>query len=820
MIETILKLLSEFFKPLFLLDWATMSVSLFNVIVLTWLGLTVLLNSERRRWGVWLAGSGLLLGGAFFVAHTAMLGHGLRDVSAGMDFWWQVGWVPVVALPYAWYVVMLWYSGFWDDVAGEMRRRHRLLFGVATLMFVGLVLLFVFFNPLPSYTELVQLSFEPVKVGLTRLQLLAVFYPIYALLCIGLSLDVVVRPGPTGRVMGDLARRRARPWLAATSFVLVAVGVIVAWAIIWLVLGALDKTVASFYNEMEPLIYWFDLLTASLVAVAITLLGQAIVAYEIFTGKTLPRRGFVRQWRGALLLAVMYSAVVGASEARQEQPIVGSAGLLLTTVLMSVFFALFSWRSYAERERYIDSLRPFVTSQGLFDELLATTADGGRWTVDGGRRMIEAGNHNEDNPKSAIVNPQSDHSALHVSVLRPVHSAFMALCHEVLGVRAAYLVAVGPLSPLVGPPLTYPASVSAKLPPINEITSRLDSPQVMYLPVDPLRWGGAAWAVPLWSERGLIGVLLLGDKWDGGLFAQEEIEIARATGERLIDTQASAQLAGRLMHLQRQRLVESQVLDRRARRVLHDDVLPLLHTALLDLMSEEGRRMGEGRRTKDEGRKAVVPHTEVSTNGYGSRNPQSAIHNLSEAHHLISDLLRDMPSTAAPEIGRLGLVGALRKAVEEELAEAFDSVEWQVDPEAGNRLSDISPLAMEVVYYAAREAIRNSARYARPADSRQALHLKIALMWRDGLEILVEDDGIGIAPDRDEGRSTKDEGGSKADDGREVHANGVNGSSLKSGGGHGLALHSTMMAVVGGSLAVESAPGEYTRVVLSLPASS
>ncbi len=35
--------------------------------------------------------------------------------------------------------------------------------------------------------------------------------------------------------------------------------------------------------------------------------------------------------------------------------------------------------------------------------------------------------------------------------------------------------------------------------------------------------------------------------------------------------------------------------------------------------------------------------------------------------------------------------------------------------------------------------------------------------------------------------------------------------------GQGLALHGTLMAVVGGSLAVESAPGTYTRVVLALP---
>jgi len=46
--------------------------------------------------------------------------------------------------------------------------------------------------------------------------------------------------------------------------------------------------------------------------------------------------------------------------------------------------------------------------------------------------------------------------------------------------------------------------------------------------------GGAVWAVPLWSERGLIGALLLGEKRDGGLYTQEEIEIARATGERCV----------------------------------------------------------------------------------------------------------------------------------------------------------------------------------------------------------------------------------------------------------------------------------------------
>ncbi|NOX61425.1 MAG: hypothetical protein GXP42_05695 [Chloroflexi bacterium] len=41
----------------FLLNWATLAVSLFNTILFLWLGLTVLLNAEPRTGGAWLAGA-------------------------------------------------------------------------------------------------------------------------------------------------------------------------------------------------------------------------------------------------------------------------------------------------------------------------------------------------------------------------------------------------------------------------------------------------------------------------------------------------------------------------------------------------------------------------------------------------------------------------------------------------------------------------------------------------------------------------------------------------------------------------------------------
>ena len=96
-------------------------------------------------------------------------------------------------------------------------------------------------------------------------------------------------------------------------------------------------------------------------------------------------------------------------------------------------------------------------------------------------------------------------------------------------------------------------------------------------------------------------------------------------------------------------------------------------------------------------------------------------------------------------------------------------------------------LATEVAFYAAREALRNAAKHAHPIDPEDSLRLIITAGWKNGLEIIIEDNGVGpIVP--------------------------TAGSS-----GQGLILHSTMMAVVGGSLALESAPGLPTRVILRLP---
>ena len=708
---------------LFGLDWAIQAMSLFNVILLIWLGLTVLLNAERRTGGILLSGGGLLMGGAFFISHSALLSHDINVITSGQDFWWYLGWAPVVCLPLAWYGVMLWYAGFWEarqaEEAAARRLYHRHRFGFALTLLFGsfLVGLLFFARLLPSFSQL-ALSRAVGAASPWGIFPLAMIYPLYALLCMGLSLDALRRPGPSQRWLGELARRRAQPWLWTTSLLLLVVSLLVGWAMIWIVLS-LGRGV--FTIRMVTQIGVFDLIIAGIIGLAVMALGQAIVSYEIFTARTLPRNGLMQHWRRAVLLAVGYSVLVAWTLTARLEPIYS---LLLTTLLMTVFFAMLAWRSYAERERLMRHLRPFLVAPEVYPSILDT---------------------------------RGEDAAMDVS------ATFQSLCSEILETHQACLAPLGEMASLAGPAVLFPNQNLPEGLSLAPLAAEFHSPEEKGMPLDPLQHQGYIWAIPLWSERGLMGVLLLGEKRTEGLYSLEEIEIARAAGERLVDLKASAELARRLAILERQHLSQNQVMDQQARRVLHDETLPLVHTALLQLSGAAGQ--------------GAVESVEL----------------LTQVHRQLSDLLRSTAATLSPDVKHLGFLGALRQVVERDLAGALDRIDWQVEPSTETQIQRLRPLESEVLFFAAREALRNAARYGR-SENGEPLQVIIRMTGEAELRLIIEDNGNGMEPDAGKTAPT----------------------SAKSSG-QGLALHSAMMAVIGGSLSLDHAPGLFTRVTLSLP---
>lgn len=87
------------------------------------------------------------------------------------------------------------------------------MLGLLGLLYIG--------HGLPTFTDIAQLDLSgTITVG--GLPVLLVAYPVYMVACIMLAVDSLRRPAKSERFMGDIARRRAYPWLLAASLILLA----------------------------------------------------------------------------------------------------------------------------------------------------------------------------------------------------------------------------------------------------------------------------------------------------------------------------------------------------------------------------------------------------------------------------------------------------------------------------------------------------------------------------------------------------------------------------------------------------------------------
>jgi signal transduction histidine kinase len=698
------------------LDWTTLSVSIFNTIIMLWMGLMILLSSDKRTWGVWLAAGGLLVGSLFFVSHTAIIGQEISFFTPGTNFWWHVGWGPVVAAPFGWYIVMLWFSGYWENTISNLHIRHKAWLSVTIIYAVLLLILFIFLNPLSSLSPRTNIDYESGP-AFTGIPLLFIAYPVFIFICIALSMDTLIRPGPTGRFMGAQAREKAISWLVGASFILLVVAVLVGFTILWVLQNAQQSTVLpELYGNIAPTLGVMDLILSILIGAVVLLVGQAIVSYGIFTGKPLPRRVFKRQWIYAIIMSAIV-AITFAGSLQIELRMVYS--LLLAALLLGAFFAWITWRYLIERDIAIHQVRPILTSPKLLSMIM-----------------------------KQVGNIQADPDLL---------TSFQVLARDILEVDQALLVPREGLPSLEIKPLYYPVIIPT--PEINSdiLTQISKDSRGIGVPLQAVENSGFTWLVPLWSERGLNGMLFLGAKDDGSFISQEEIELGRAACERMLDIATSAELSNRLIKLQQLRFSEQSVIDQRPRRVLHDEVLPALHSAMLQISRSE-------------------------------ENKESTLL-LSNAHKMISNLLKEFPSAYSPQFEHIGLTQAIRKLTIEEFSPYFKKINYQWEENDETKLNVISQLKKEVIYYAAREAIRNSALHAIPITGEEKVTLTICVTTIADIKIVVQDNGCGVRKEKDP----------------------------SSGSGQGLAIHSTLMELIGGRLSVETEPGSFTRVSLTCP---
>jgi signal transduction histidine kinase len=253
------------------------------------------------------------------------------------------------------------------------------------------------------------------------------------------------------------------------------------------------------------------------------------------------------------------------------------------------------------------------------------------------------------------------------------------------------------------------------------------------------------------------------------------MDLAQVCGQRILDTLRDHEAMLTVASLLRRRIVDVKLLGAQQRRVLHDEILPMLHLALLRMETLRAR------------------HTYEQNHVRADQALENAITSISDAHRQLAAMMRAMSTGAPHRLERDGLISAIHTMLAQDFQHSFDEVEWRVSDEATSLINEVVPPAIaELVFAAVQETLRNAARHGRGSDVHRRLQLTIEATCNPHLEVTVADDGIGI----------------------------VSASSSTTGTAGGLLTHSALLAIAGGSLTVKSTPGEGVKVRIFLPIES
>ncbi len=802
--------LQKFLEPAYLLQTTALALSIFNLIAFLWLASTVWLNGNRKSGIARLGVVGLSLSALFFFVHALLIPSPVVQ-SSGLitrEFLWHLIWLPALGVPYIWLAIGLYYAALINE--GWRKRRPFLLFLSGILGCIVLLLLvlnrstFTFAGTL----SLIAYSDALNNLGTTQfssLVLLLVLFLCYVTFCaigpwftlgrISRLLRVLWHAalGLPARLRNDdslpgnrqknpslrqalvdafwddpadvelleepqLSWHLARPGLLLAALLMVGLtmtlGVLVIQSIVnWLQYGQHHAIPVSsvpsllpgaFPAEMFPLnLIVLDLSVAGAVALVILLFGYSVVRHGILIERPLARRGFFEQWRGIVIVATAVAIFIALLVTFTRSNL---GGLLLITSLAAVAYALFTWSSYTAHDRYIALMGPFVRSTSL-------------------RHWL-----NTDLQKTE----------------QDLQNLFFHLCHDVLAVQFAYLtITAGTLKRNFSYRWPGEAALGAKLiAPKKRGTIEAEAPKRVQITLHGQK--KICWVLPIYDERGLVAALYLGPREDGGAFTDEDMNLAHACGQRILDTLGDHEAMQAVAGLLRRRIMDVKLLGAQQRRVLHDEILPQMHLALLQL---ETLRSLPG----------TKPHLPMSLESSEQGRDQvlnEAIEMISDAHRRLATMMRTTAPGAPYRLERDGLMHAIRTMLEQDFQHAFDEIEWSVPDETAACIDEVTPPAIaELIFAAVQEALRNAARHARGSDVHRRLRLTLKATYsRESpfLEVVVADDGVGIA----------------------------SASSSTTSTGGGLLTHNALLAIAGGSLTIKSAPGEGVTVRILLPAES
>ena len=781
--------LQTFLEPAHLLPTIVLALSIFNLIAFLWLAFTVWLNGNRSSTIARVGVIGLGLAALFFFLHALLISNPPSATSGllSADALWHLIWVPALGVPYIWFVIGLHYAALINQ---RWRRRRPLLLLPSGLLGCSIFVLLLFNSSTFTFLGTIRLfgygeALEPENMS--TLILLPIFFLCYVTFCAIGPWFTPARVGRLLRVLWHLREKNAiplrqrlgdafwddpvqvdmleepalswhlsRPGLLVAALLMVGLttclGVLGVWSMVsWLQHGGREEiTVPQVINVLPLNLIALDIIATGFVAVILLLLGYSVVRHGILIERPLARRGFFEQWRGIVIVATTIAIFIALLVTLTHSNL---GSLLLITSLATVAYALFTWSSYTAHDRYIAMLGPFLRSANL-------------------RHWLQT-----DVEKTE----------------QSMEDLFFHLCNDVLEVQCARL-AVFTTSMRRNFTYRWPVTESGDENNGGALVAIKTQPQLTALKKSDLVQGKRiptrvrmtlqgrpmlCWVLPIYDELGIVATFYLGPRHDGSLFTEEDMDIAQACGQRILDTLRDHEAMQAVAGLLRRRIVDVKLLDAQHRRVLHDEILPQMHLALLRLETARTISSGEHQQTVN-----ITQQQEALDDAIGT---------ISDAHRRLAAMMRANTPSAPHRLERDGMLHAIHTMLKQDFQQAFDEVEWSISEETMSRIDETVPPAIaELIFAAVQEALRNAARHGRGSDVHRHLCLSVKASYSQSLELLIADDGVGI----------------------------VSATSSTSGTGGGLLTHSALLAIAGGSLTVKSTPGGGVTVWIFLPVES
>ncbi|MGZ3679007.1 MAG: ATP-binding protein [Ktedonobacterales bacterium] len=778
-------------------------LSVFSLITYLWLGLTVLLIGNRHSAVTWVGGIGLLMAALFFLCHGALVGAGIVTGPSPTDFWWHLAWVPGFAAPFFWAATGMHYANLTGGTMSRLRRSALVVaatLGIATAVLAVLSLPAIghygdFIRVLGTSLQVRPRQRLPFKVS-PLVPLLGLAFVVYVAACAFLPWVTLVaqRLRPAGRSGGTDGSHHSARGVASTVVGASPSGNTDAF-LLWDATDAWGRARRALLGASICMLCAGGVVALVGIATSLAehnvLLAQVTSTLDVSLPRTLPGHVplvlvtadlAVQVALAGLVLLIGWAVVRQGVLVERRLPQRGFLSHWRGTALVAGVIAIVvSWMAALAPEALPDLLvlvTLVTVTYALFTRQAYEEHD---------RLLMQL--------RPFITSLTVGHAGWLTTdpqeVERNVEALFTSLCRDVLGAsRGRLALTVGRLHRT----FVYTDPAAAGLADSRE------------------------WTLPVSDERGVVARLALGPRVDGAGYTSADLEVARACGQRILDAVGEFAAAQAVASLARRRGLEAELSAALPRRVLHDEVLPRLHLAMLRLEALRGR-VGAGApvppasvtrgAAASGGAPLAVAEPTQSDDGQAVRAELGeVVQELGKTHHDLAALMRAAPA-ANPRRIEHGLTAVLRTSLDGEFRGTFDVTEWDATREAGAAADALPAIVADLLLGASLEAVRNAGRHGRGDDMHRKLALRVALTADERwVTVTVSDDGVGLQ--NNDARTPREAAPDTS----------LSNTPLTTPGTRtGLLTHGALVALVGGSLAVRSQPGEGTTVTIRVPRS-